>query len=146
MATPQLPGVVDVSLDVLIVNGVEIPVSGQDVFFNITFPSRGTMVATNGGQAIWSRSPDNTAKIDVICSQASLANKRLAAVLADLGGMQTTPVSVRAVKTTTGSSITSPFGWISQPAPIVGQRTDADVTWTIDVGNVQPAWGTAVVG
>jgi hypothetical protein len=124
---------------------IELPASGDDVFYTFTPAAAGEMTITAGGQWIWSQSEDLSGVLTISTYSESLAHKRLGDIVASfLGGKQGAAFTFTGKRIDNGDIFVGQGGYITQMPDIVASKTAQIVTWTVAIGSAQKQYGRAI--
>jgi hypothetical protein len=124
---------------------LELPPSGDDVFYTFTPAQSGEGVVSAGGQPIWSVSEDTSGVLTISTYSESLAHKRMGDLVASfLGGKQSAPLVFTGKRIDNGDSFIGQQGWIQQKPDIIASKTAQIVTWTVWIGTAQQQYGRAI--
>jgi len=124
---------------------IELPASGDDVFYTFTPAQSGEGVISAGGQPIWSVSEDTSGVLTISTYSESLAHKRMGDLVASfLGGKQSAALTFTGKRVDNGDAFVGQGGFISQMPDIISSRTAQIVTWTVAIGSAQKQYGRAI--
>lgn len=148
MATP---GANDVQREIVIINEVQIPPSGQGQFVQLVTPEAFSITEQNSGQAVVSVNPSRTGEMTINTSQ----NIPAARILGALWEQQVAALNARAGLPNGGTAypfryvqgngtITTGTCLIRKPADPTGAKEDVDVTWVITVFGAVTLYSTTI--
>lgn len=128
----------DVTRNLLSIGGLIAAPSGEDSWLTFTFPpSLAATYVGNDGQMVPSISPDRSAQVEVTCSPYSDLHQQLGALLrrqeaqAQAGAFDGFPFSYLGAN---GDRCDSARCFIEQAPAMNAQRSSADVTWQLRLG------------
>lgn len=136
----SVPGSNDVQREIVIINGTQVPPSGQGQFVQLVTPEAFSITEQNSGQAVVSVNPARTGEMTINTSQ----NIPAARILGALWEAQTAALGARAGLPNGGAgypfryvqgngTVTTGTCLIRKPADPTGAKEDVDVTWVVSV-------------
>jgi len=148
----QAGAVHSIALQFLTVSGpgvptgsIELPPSGDDVFYSFTPAASGEGVITAGGQPIWAISEDTSGVLTISTYAESLAHKRMGDIVASfIGGKQSSALTFTGKRVDNGDFFVGGQAWIQQRPDIVASKTAQIATWTIWIGTSQQQYGRTI--